>query len=118
MTAGVLLGSPTGVDPLTTAGAFGAVAGAASLGVPYFVGLAEALAALALAAWVVRLRPSPPRRLAPAWPAVAVAASGAWAFALLAPAPFSLVRGAVLGASAAGLAWHARRSGRLGEGVA
>jgi hypothetical protein len=101
------LRSPLGVDPLSVAGAFGAIAGAASLGVPYFDGLSEALAALAAVAWVARVERSTERRLSIVGP-VATATATAWSFALLAPLPFSLLRGAALGASAVGLAWHGR----------
>ena len=107
MTLGTLLRAPLGVDPLTIAGAFGAIAGAASLGVPYFSGLAEALAALAIVAWGVRLGARTGGL--PTWTVpVAAGVAAAWAFAVLAGPPLSAGRGAVLGASAVALAWHAR----------
>ncbi|MCI4325087.1 MAG: hypothetical protein L3K00_04285 [Thermoplasmata archaeon] len=114
MTAFDALRSPLGVDPLTVAGAFGALAGLASLGVPYFEGLAEALAALAAVAWMARHGRVSGHRSPGLWPTVGFTAT-AWSFALLTPAPFSVVRGAVLGASAAVLAWQARHVAPLPE---
>lgn len=102
------LRSPLGVDPLTVAGAFGAIAGAASLGVPYFGGLAEALAAVALVAWGLRVGQTSTRLPSNTVPLV-VGVAAAWAVAVLAPAPFSAGRGALLGASAVALAWQGRR---------
>jgi hypothetical protein len=116
MTLGTLLRAPLGVDPLTIAGAFGAIAGAASLGVPYFNGLAEALAALAVVAWGVRLG-SRSGRLPPMTAPVAVGVVVAWTFAVLAGPPLAEGRGAVLGAAAVALAWHARAISRSVEGT-
>jgi hypothetical protein len=111
------LRTPLGVDALSVAGAFGAISGVASLGVPYFDGLAEALAALAAVAWVARVGNSTERRLSTTGP-VAAATAGAWSFALLAPMPFAALRGALLGACAAGLAWQARHLAPAPEGGA
>ncbi|MCI4362239.1 MAG: hypothetical protein L3J77_03510 [Thermoplasmata archaeon] len=104
---------PTGVDAVGTAGLFGALAGAASVVEPYWTGLAEALAAVAAVGWVARARTEDvgrERRWLP--PAVAGAAL---AFALLAPPPWTAVRGVGFGAAAAVLAWGTRRGARFGE---
>lgn len=114
MTLAALLRAPLGIDPLPIAGAFGAISGAASLGVPYFNGLAEALAALAVVAWGVRLGARTGRF--PPWTApLAMGVVVAWTFAVLAVPPLSGGRGAVLGASAVALAWHGRNLAPSGE---
>jgi hypothetical protein len=108
-----VLRAPTGVDPLRAAGAFGAVAGLASLLEPYFVGLTEALAAIAFVAWLTRLGRGPGRSEVRNW-TVAGSLGVAGAFALLAAPPWSELRGAVLGISAAALALTTRRRPEFG----
>jgi hypothetical protein len=115
MRLGAVLRAPTGVDPLRAAGGFGAVAGAASLVAPYFLGLAEALAAIAAVAWAVRL-PRDPRRVPRRTWAVAGAVVAAGGFAVLAVPPWSALRGAFLGVAAAALAATAPAAPEFGAG--
>jgi len=109
-----LLRAPTGIDPLRASGGFAALAGAASLVEPYFVGLTGALAAISLVAWASRIAPRGGRRAAPNW-AVAGSVGVAGAFALLAGPPWDLLRGALLGATAFALAWTSRTVPPFGE---
>jgi hypothetical protein len=110
-----VLRAPTGVDSLRAAGAFGAVAGIASLLQPYFVGLAEALAAIAFVAWLTRTGRGAGRTAVRNW-AVAGSVGVAGAFAIVAVPPWSELRGAVVGLSAAALAATTARGPAFGEG--
>jgi len=107
---GGLLRAPLEIDPLRAAGAFGALAGVGSLLEPYLLGLTEALAAIGLLAWAVRvrtrrLRTSPARDR---W--VVVGVSGALAFALFAVPPWAILRGSLLGLATAALAVTTERT--------
>jgi|HubBroStandDraft_2_1064218.scaffolds.fasta_scaffold71861_3 hypothetical protein len=110
-----LLRAPTGIDPLRASGGFAALAGAASLVEPYFVGLTGALAAVAVVAWASRLPRGSGRFVAPNW-AVAASVGVAGAFALLAGPPWDVVRGVLLGTTAATLAGTTRAAPPFAEG--
>ncbi|HEV2166426.1 MAG TPA: hypothetical protein VGS23_05560 [Thermoplasmata archaeon] len=108
---------PLAIDPVGTAGALSALAGVASIGWPYFEGMAAALAALASVGWLggTLAQRAPWRR--PLVVAVVVALVAGWGFFVLAPGPLGVFRGGVLGATAGLVGWVGRRRPAFGEGA-
>ncbi|MCI4349664.1 MAG: hypothetical protein L3J93_05560 [Thermoplasmata archaeon] len=99
------------VDPVRSAGVLAPIVGLASAAWPFFLGLTVALVALATVGWMVRIHPqSRTRALGRSRCALLLGAivAGA-AFFVLAPPALSLLRGAVLGVPAIGLALTAGR---------
>ncbi|MCI4357588.1 MAG: hypothetical protein L3J95_04380 [Thermoplasmata archaeon] len=104
------------IDPVATAGTLSALAGIASVGWPFFDGMAAALAALALVGWLIG--PNPPGEVGrrPLLLLGLVASIAGWAFFVSAIGPAAIARGVVLGGTAGFVGWVGRRVPAFGEG--